>query len=85
MPAALSAFMRPATCCAQITPTRTRSLPAALARLLERSLDAVRASVRHARGAERLPALDAATLRDLGLSHASAAWTPRRSIDDPRR
>ena len=83
MSALLPALRRVDPCCAQIIPTRSRGLKAALGRWLERSVDALRAPQRQAGGAERLPSLDLATLRDLGLSHAAAARTPRHADVGP--
>lgn len=83
MPAFLSAFTRPDPCCAQITPTRSKDARAALGRLLERARDAIRACARQLRGPDQLPDLDAATLRDLGLSHIAATWAPRQMHSDP--
>ncbi len=83
MPAFLPALIRHDPCCAQIIPTRSGGLKAAMGRWLERCLDALRTSPRQPGRPERLPTLDLATLRDLGLSHAAAARTPRHADDTP--
>ncbi|WP_298828059.1 hypothetical protein [uncultured Piscinibacter sp.] len=77
MSQALFAITRSTPCCARITPTRTGDWRSTLRRWAERCRDALHAAGNHLREHEQLPALDAATLRDLGLSHAPAAWTPR--------
>ncbi len=85
MPHALTAFTRPAPCCARITPTRTSGWRFALEFAADRLRDALRATARVVQRHERLPEFDAATLRDLGLSHAPASWTPRDPIAVPWR
>lgn len=81
----LSSFIHPAPCCARITPTRTSGWRAALDALADRLTDAWRVMARHLQAHERLPEFDAATLRDLGLSHTHASWTPHDRIADPWR
>ncbi len=83
MPALLPVLNRVDPCCAQIIPTRSRGLEAAIERWLARSFDALRTLPRPTGRPERLPTLDPATLRDLGLSHAAAATTPRHADPEP--
>lgn len=81
----LSVAARPAPCCATITPTRTSGLFATLDRFAERVRDAMHALMPRRQTYESLPALDDATLRDLGLSPPPAAWLERgRSAHDWR-
>lgn len=77
MPPVLSNLARPAPCCAHITPTRTGDWRVVLGRLADSLRDALRAAAQRLQGPERLPRFDAATMRDLGLSHAPASWTAR--------
>ncbi len=85
MSLSLTSLIHPAPCCARITPTRTSGWRFALDRFAEALRDARRTAVQRLRGPERLPEFDAATLRDLGLSHAPASWTPHERIADPWR
>lgn len=81
----LSAFARPTPCCARITPTPTGGWRAALGRLADALRDAWRTAAPRLQEQERLAELDAAAMRDLGLSHAAASWTPRGRIAKPSR
>lgn len=77
LPHALLDLARPAPCCARITPTRTGDWRAALDRLMGSLRGALRAAAPRPQEPGQLPELDGATMRDLGLSHAAAAWTAR--------
>lgn len=80
-----TSLIHPAPCCARITPTRTSAWRCALEWSAEALRGAWRAALQCLRGPERLSDLDPATLRDLGLSHAPASWTPHeRSADSWR-
>jgi hypothetical protein len=85
MSRALSAYARPTPCGAHVTPTRSNDWRSALRRMVARAFDGVRASVQGNSRHERLPALDAATLRDLGLNHVSAVRTSREFTSDSWR
>ena len=85
MSRALSIIGRHTPCCARVTPTRTSDWRRVLDRLAEGSRGAWRAALQRLRGHERLPEFDAATMRDLGLSHAPASWTAREDRAAARR
>lgn len=85
MTPSLSAFIHPRPCCAHLTPTRTSGWRAALARVVERLNDARKALAQRLQSHERLLEFDAAMLRDLGLSHTRASWTPHERYEGPWR
>lgn len=81
----LYAFTPPAPCCARMTPTRTRHWRSLMGRLGDRLREALDAARQLLQRREPIPEIDAATLRDLGLSHAPASRTPREPVADPWR
>lgn len=83
MTLALFSFTHSGPCCARITPTRLTDWRSSSRRLVDRCRDALRQAAQALQRRDRLPELDAATLRDLGLSHAPAAWVPRDPIAHP--
>ncbi len=85
MSPAYFALIRSAPCCAQVTPTVTpgwRSALHALRDLRERLGAARAATARRVRSLGPTPEMDAATLRDLGLSHRAALPSARERVAD---
>jgi hypothetical protein len=78
----LSSIIHPAPCCARITPTRTSGFRSALDRVVQGLRDARNGLAQRLPVHERLPDFDAATLRDIGISHAPASWTPHERNAD---
>ncbi len=72
-PLSLDSFelARPTPCCAVITPTRSTDLRSRLCRLADRLSDAWQTRMTPRQAAEDAMPIDAATLRDLGISHAA--------------
>lgn len=81
MSLSLTSLIHSEPCCARITPTRTSGWRHGF----DFCVDALRSAVQRLRAHERLPEFDAATLRDLGLSHAPASWTPHERASGPWR
>jgi hypothetical protein len=69
---------RPTPCCAVITPTRSSDIWSQLRRLADRLSEAWWTQMPHRQKAEDAMPVDAATLRDLGVNHAS---TLRERVD----
>lgn len=85
MSPALFALTRSAPCCAQLTPTVTPVWRATLRDLHERLGDARAAITRRLRAGGAESEMDAATLRDLGLSHTAALPSARELMADAWR
>lgn len=69
---------RPTPCCAVITPTRSSDIWSQVRRLAEGLREEWRAQMSRRHAADDAMPIDAATLRDLGVSHAA---TLRERVD----
>lgn len=63
---------RTTPCCAVVTPTRSTEVRSQLWRLIDNLSRSWQAHMRARRGSADAMPMDAATLRDLGLSHVAA-------------